>query len=138
MAEFVMKHLVTQAGLANQFDIASCATSTEELGSDIHRGTRKKLTEMGIPFTSRSARQLTEKDYADYDYLIAMDHNNLRNIRFIIPEDAEHKIRLLLSFNGEDREIADPWYTRNFDQTYADIDRGCKALLCFLEKRQDQ
>lgn len=132
MAEFVMKELVKQQGMAAEFQIASCATSREEIGSNIHPGTRQKLKEKGIPFTARKARQLTAEDYETSHYLLAMDQRNLRNITHIIPDDPEHKIRLLLEFAGENRDIADPWYTGDFEATYQDIETGCNALLAWL------
>lgn len=134
MAEFVMKALTETAGLSEKTEIASCATSTEELGHDMHWGTQKKLTEMRIPFEKRQAVRLAESDYNKYDFLIAMDNNNLLNIQRIIPRDPENKINLLLHYTGEERDIADPWYTGNFDKTYDDILRGCKALLARLQK----
>lgn len=130
MAEFVMKHLVSQFGLTSEIHIASAATSTEEIGNDIHRGTRQKLTQMKIPFSRRQARQVTKADYKEYDYMIVMDGNNIRNLRRIIGEDRENKVCKLLDFTdrkGED--IADPWYTGNFDETYEDVLEGCQGLL---------
>ena len=129
MAEFVMKHMVREQGLEKNFYIASAATSREEIGNDIHYGTRAKLREEGIPFARRQAVQLRLEDYEKYDYLIAMDRNNLRNIQRIIGEDPAGKVRLLLEFAGEYRDIADPWYTGNFDQTYEDVKKGCEGLL---------
>lgn len=134
MAEFVMKDLIHKKGLSGQIEVSSCATSREELGHDTHRGTKQKLTQMGIPFQPRRAVQLKEDDYNEYHYLIPMDQNNLRNIKKIIPADPENKINLLLSFAGEGRDIADPWYTGNFDKTYDDILAGCKALLEHIMK----
>ncbi len=129
MAEFVMKDLVDKSGLSDEFYIASAATSTEEIGNDIHRGTRHKLLEMGIPFAPRRAVQMTRKDYTKYDYLIGMDRWNLRNMRWIAGSDPDGKIHSLLSFAGSSRDIADPWYTGNFDETYSDVVEGCQALL---------
>ena len=129
MAEFVMKHMVREEGLEKNFYIASAATSREEIGNDIHYGTRAKLREAGIPFARRQAVQLRLEDYEKYDYLIAMDRNNLRNIQRIIGEDPAGKVRLLLEFAGEYRDIADPWYTGNFDKTYEDVKKGCEGLL---------
>lgn len=125
MAECVMKNLVKKAGRASEFFIDSAATSREEIGNPIHRGTKLKLYEMGVAPIDHFAVQMTRSDYAEYDLIIAMDHHNLRNIRHIIHEDPEGKVRLLLP----DRDIADPWYTGNFDETYADVLEGCKALL---------
>lgn len=129
MAEFVMKDLVRKAGLSDKFIINSAATSREEIGSDTHYGTKAKLREMNIPFTKRKAVQVTKRDYDMYDYIIVMDNNNLRNLKYIIGEDTQHKVSKMMSFTGEDRDVKDPWYTGNFDETYTDIDKGCRALL---------
>ncbi|HIW57689.1 MAG TPA: low molecular weight phosphotyrosine protein phosphatase [Firmicutes bacterium] len=132
MAEFVLKHLVKQMGVEDDFYIASAATSYEEIGNDIHRGTRKKLKEEGIPFEKRAAVRATKQDYDDYDYLIVMDRYNVSNLSRIVGVDKEGKIKMLLEFAGENRDIADPWYTGNFDKTYDDVLRGCEGLLRFL------
>lgn len=129
MAEFVMKDLVKKAGLEKEFQIASAATSREEIGNDVHPGTKGKLREMDVPFSRRRAVQLTATDGREYDYLIGMDRYNLRNMRAIVREEDWHKISLLLDFCGESRDVADPWYTGDFDATWDDIDRGCRALL---------
>ena len=130
MAEFVMKHLTSKAGLTSDIHISSAATSTEEIGNDIHRGTRQKLTQMKIPFSPRHARQVTRSDYGEYDYLIVMDGNNLRNLRRIIGEDRDNKVYKLLDFTErKGQDIADPWYTGNFDETYDDVLEGCEGLL---------
>ena len=131
MAEFVMKELVRRAGREADFLIESAATSREEIGNDIHYGTRAKLHEMGIPFTRHAARQITNADYDKYDYLVAMDDENEYYMNRCWNPDDQHKIVRLLSFAGKSRDIADPWYTGNFDQTYDDIMEGCTA---FLEK----
>ena len=130
MAEFVMKDLVRRAGLADKFIINSSATSREEIGSDIHYGTKAKLREKGIPYTKRKAVQMTKADYDMYDYIIVMDNNNLYNLKYIIGEDTEHKVYKMMSFVGD---VKDPWYTGNFDETFVDIDRGCRALLMQIE-----
>ncbi len=132
MAEFVLKHLVKQRGVEDDFYIASAATSYEEIGNDIHRGTRKKLKEEGIPFEKRAAVRATKQDYDDYDYLIVMDRYNVSNLSRIVGGDKEGKIKMLLEFAGENRDIADPWYTGDFDKTYDDVLRGCEGLLRFL------
>lgn len=134
MAEFVMKELVRRAGREADFLIESAATSREEIGNDIHYGTRTKLREMGIPFERRAARQITPKDYNKYDYLVAMDDENLYYMNRCWASDPDHKIKMLLSFAGKNRDIADPWYTGNFDQTYDDIMEGCTAFLEELTK----
>ena len=132
MAEFVMKELVRRAGLEDDFLIESAATSREELGNDMHYGTRTKLREMGIPFSRRAARQIRPDDYDRYDYLVAMDDENLYYMNRCWGGDPKNKIRMLLSFAGKDRDIADPWYTGNFDQTYEDVLEGCTAFLSSL------
>lgn len=128
MAEFVLKDMVKKRGLTEQFFISSSATSREEIGNPVHYGTKNKLAAHGIDTSGKYAVQLKKSDYADYDYLIAMDSLNLRNIGRIIPDDPENKICRLLDFCGGG-DIADPWYTGNFDDTYDDILRGCEALL---------
>lgn len=129
MAEFVMKDLVHKAGMDEQIFAASSACRRDEIGSDTHPGTKAKLRQMGIPFTKRRAVQFTQADYAEYDYIAAMDRENLRDIQRIVGEDTLHKVFLLLHFAGQEREVADPWYTGNFDRTYEDIWQGCQGLL---------
>lgn len=138
MAEFVFKHVVAKAGLSEQFLIESAATSTEEIGNDIHYGTRQKLLKEGVPFTRRAARQITAADYDKYDYLVAMDDENLYYMNRRWNYDPENKIRLLLEFAGKNREIADPWYTGNFDQAYLDVVEGCEAMLKCLREGMEQ
>lgn len=135
MAEFVFKFLVDKAGLSDKFVIESAATSTEEIGNDIHYGTRQKLLKEGVPFTRRGARQITAADYDKYDYLVAMDEENLYYMNRRWNNDPDNKIRLLLEFAGKTREIADPWYTGNFDQTYLDVMEGCEAMLASLKEQ---
>ena len=133
MAEFVMKYLVRQAGLSDRFVIDSAATSREEIGNPVHPGTRRKLAAEEIPVGTHYAVQMTKADYDAYDYLIGMDSWNIKNILRITGDDPAHKIYRLLDFTkrkGED--IADPWYTGNFDETYTDVDEGCRGLLDFL------
>lgn len=129
MAEYVMKHLVKTAGLESEFFIDSAATSTEEIGNGVHHGTRRKLREAGIPCGDHRARQMTRIDYEKFDLLIGMDRANLRNMGRICGGDRDGKLRLLLQYTGSGRDIADPWYTGNFDATYEDILAGCTALL---------
>jgi protein-tyrosine phosphatase len=129
MAEFVMKELVRKAGLENEFLIESAATSTEEIGNDIHYGARQKLIEKNIPFTPRAARQITESDYDKYDYLFAMDAENIYYMNQCWYPDTERKIRRLMGYAGKNTDIADPWYTGNFDRTYDDILEACTAFL---------
>ena len=135
MAEFVMKDLVKKAGLSDEFYIASAATSTEEIGNGVHYGTRKKLAEFGISVDVKYAVQLKKSDYAKYDYIIGMDNYNLRNMKRMLPNDTENKIHLLLDWSDNPRDIADPWYTGDFDKTYNDVLEGCTALLKGNQKR---
>jgi protein-tyrosine phosphatase len=132
MAEFVMKDLVKKAGL--EAYIASAATSTEEIGNPVHRGTRKKLMEFGISTDGKYAVQMTKADYEKYDYIIGMDSVNIRRILQIVGEDKEGKVLKLLSFANSDKDIADPWYTGDFEKTYADILAGCRGLLKYIEE----
>lgn len=132
MAQFVFQYMVEEAGIADRFEIDSAATSREEIGNGPHRGTVRKMNEVGIPVLPHRARQVTRADYDHYDLLIIMDQENLWGIRRIIKEDPEDKIHLLLEYTGEDRDVADPWYTGDFDATYRDVSRGCKALLELL------
>ena len=134
MAEFVMKDLVAKAGLEDKFYIESAATSREEIGNDTHYGTKQKLTEMGVPFARRAARQMTKEDYKEFDYIIGMDDANIRNINRIAGGDLEGKVYRLLDFAGKSDSIADPWYTGNFDETWDDVLEGCQALLEQLKK----
>ena len=138
MAEFLMKSMVAQAGLSDQIHVASAATTTEEIGNPVHRGTVRKLAEYHISTAGKTARQNTKKDYAQYDYIICMEKQNLREIRRILPADPDGKICCLLDFSGHPRDIADPWYTGNFDVTYDDILEGCTALLAHLTEKLDQ
>ena len=135
MAEFVMKDLVKKEGREKEFLIESAATSTEEIGNPVHRGTRQKLAQFNISVSGKTARQMTKKDYEEFDYIIAMDSFNTRNIARIV-EDKEGKVSKLLNFAGEKGDIADPWYTGNFDETYDDVLRGCKGLLKYLDKKK--
>ena len=135
MAEFYMKHIVNKAGLANSIYIESAATSREEIGNDTHYGTKQKLDEMGIPYAPRKARQVTMDDYHRFDYLIIMDENNARNLYRIIGDDVAHKVHKAMTFVGESRDVKDPWYTGNFDETYDDVSRSCDALLAVLKEQ---
>ncbi|MCR4692295.1 MAG: low molecular weight phosphotyrosine protein phosphatase [Firmicutes bacterium] len=133
MAEFVMKDMVKRKGLAEQVEISSAATSTEEIGNPVYLPARRTLSEHGIYCDGKTARRMTKGDYDYYDYIIAMDKNNIRNIERIVGEDKDHKISLLLSYSGIDRDISDPWYTGNFDATWNDVVKGCKGLLEHIE-----
>ena len=129
MAEFVLRDMVNKRGLGGEFVIASAATSREEIGNPVHYGTRRKLAQVGISTDGKYAVQLTKQDYERYDYFLLMDTNNLRNIGRIFPADPEKKVRRLLDFSDRPRDIADPWYTGDFDLTYDDIVEGCEAFL---------
>lgn len=132
MAEFVMKELVRQAGREQEILVESKACRTDEIGSDTHPGTKAALREHGIPYSRRQARQIQRADYEAFDYIIAMDEENMRDLRRLTGGDNLHKCKLLLSFAGENREVADPWYTGNFEVTYQDVMKGCQALLAAL------
>lgn len=136
LAEFVMKDIAAKAGLADCFIIASAATSTEEIGNPVHRGTREKLREHGISAAGKTAVQMKRSDYDKYDYLIGMDDWNIRNILRITGGDPEGKVHKLLEFAGRDGDIADPWYTGNFDETYEDVKAGCDGLWKMLTEAE--
>lgn len=135
MAEFVMKDLVNKAGLAHHFEIASAATSSEEVGNSVYPPARRKLAEHGIDCSGKTARQLQSGDYEMYDLLIGMDQANLRNMQRICGGDANRKLHLLLDFTDRPGDVADPWYTRDFESTWQDVNEGCQGLLKWLEKR---
>lgn len=138
MAEFVFKDMLEKAGLAESVFVASAATSTEEIGNPVHVGTARILDRLGIDYSKKRARQMTKNDYAEYDYLIGMDDANIRNMTRICGGDPEGKIFKLLSFAGEDRDIADPWYTGRFETTYNDVKEGCTALLRKMQKENSK
>ena len=129
MAEFVMKDMVHRAGLENAITVDSKACRRDELGSDTYYGTKNKLREVGIPFTPRKARLITYADYESYDLIIGMDRENMRDLERLTKGDPHGKVHLLMEIAGENREVADPWYTDDFDATYRDIEKGCTALL---------
>ena len=129
MAEFVMKHLVAEAGLSDQFEIASAATSTEEIGNPVYPPAQRKLAEHGIGCEGKTARQMTRDDYRYYDKVVAMDRNNLRNLRRMFGDDTEHKISLLMDHTRHPGDVADPWYTGDFEATWCDVLEGCRGLL---------
>lgn len=129
MAQSILTHLVRQRGLTDSFEINSASTSREEIGSPPHYGTVSKLREMGIPVVPHRAVQMTKADYEYYDYLIGMDTANIRNMNRIAGGDPDGKIYKMLTFAGSGRDVADPWYTGDFDVTYHDILEGCKAFL---------
>ena len=132
MAEYVMKKMVRDARLEDQFEIASAATSREEIGNGVHHGTRRKLAEVGVPCGEHRAVQITKKDYENYDFIIGMDDSNIRNIKRIVGKDNKNKVYRLLDFSDRPREIADPWYTRDFEKTFNEVVEGCNGLLKFI------
>lgn len=136
MAEFIMKDLVKKAGMEKQFDIASAATSTEEIGSPVYPPARRKLAEHGISCAGKTARQLTRADYDQYDLLIGMDSANLRNMRRICGGDPEGKIHLLMEYTDRPGDVADPWYTGDFEAAWQDVLAGCRGLLEQLHYRR--
>lgn len=129
MAEFVMKDLVKKAGLESRFHIESAATSTEKIGNPVYPPARRKLVEHGIDCAGKTARQLTRADYDRFDLLIGMDRANLRNMTRICGGDPDGKIRLLLDFTERPGDVADPWYTGDFEATWRDVLEGCRGLL---------
>ena len=133
MAQFVFQDMVNKSGHQADFYISSAATSREEIGNGPHYGTVRKLRQEGVPVLDHRAVQMTKKDYEKYDYLIGMDSANIRNMHRITGGDPEGKIYKLLDFAGEARDIADPWYTGNFDRTYEDVVQGCEAFLAYFD-----
>ena len=135
MAEMVFKHLLRENNLQDCCIVDSAATSREEIGNGVHYGTRRKLAEVGILCEEHYSVQMTKSDYQAYDYLIAMDDNNIRNMNRIIGYDPDGKVYKLLDFTyRKGQSIADPWYTGNFDETYEDVLEGCNGLLDYLRK----
>lgn len=136
MAEFVMKDLVKKAGLEAQFQIASAATSREEIGNPVYPPARRKLAEHGISCDSHAARQLTNGDYEKYDLLIGMDKANLRDMYRICGGDFADKMHLLMDYTDHPGDVADPWYTENFETTWQDVLAGCQGLLRSLTAKE--
>lgn len=134
MAQSVFAHMVSQRGISHLFEIESAATSREEIGNSPHYGTVGKLRQVGIPLVPHHAVQMTKADYKYYDYLIGMDTANIRNMNWICGGDPNDKIYKLLSFAGSGRDVADPWYTGDFDATYRDVVDGLEGFLLFLEE----
>ena len=135
MAQFVFDYLARQKGLGGEFYLDSAGTSTEELGNPVHPGTRRKLAQVGVPCPTHYARQLKKDEYGKFDLLIGMDQANLRNMNRMLGGDPDGKIHGLLDYAGRPgQNIADPWYTGNFDETYEDVLAGCQALLDHLTK----
>lgn len=132
MAEFVMKSLVQEAGLEDNFLIESAATSAEEIGNPVYPPARRKLAEHGIGCQGKTARQMTRADYARYDLLVGMDSSNIRNMLRICGGDPEGKISMLMDYTRRPGDVADPWYTGDFDATWRDVQEGCRGLLAHL------
>lgn len=135
MAEFVLRDMAEKKGFSKQLLTASAATSTEEIGNPVHYGTKRKLAEHGISTAGKTAVLLRKSDYGKYDFLLGMDQRNIENMKRIVGGDPEKKIYRLLDFTNRPGDIADPWYTGNFDKTYEDIWEGCAG---FLKKIENQ
>ncbi|MBQ9940224.1 MAG: low molecular weight phosphotyrosine protein phosphatase [Clostridia bacterium] len=135
LAQSVFTYMVKKQGMENKFYINSMATSTEEIGNPPHRGTVRKLQEVGIPVVPHRATQISQGDYDLYDYIIGMDKWNMQNLNRMLGGDPEGKIYKFLTFAGSDRDIADPWYTGNFDDTYNDVLEGCEGFIDYLSKK---
>ena len=129
MAEFVMKDIVKKRGIADNFEIASAATSNWEVGNPVYPPARRKLNENGIDCSGKTARQMTRADYANYDYIVAMDSGNLSDMVRFVGNDPDGKVSLLMSHTATPRDVADPWYTGDFEATWKDVNKGCNAFL---------
>lgn len=129
MAEYIMKHLIQEAGKEKEYEIASAATSTEEIGNPVYPPARRKLAEHGIRCDGHAARQITCHDYAYYDLIIGMDSYNMRNMNCFFGGDPDGKLHMLMDFTDHPGDVADPWYTGNFEATWQDCLEGCKRLL---------
>ena len=130
-----MKDKVNELGLSDKFEIASCATSREELGNGVYPPAKAKLAEHGISCKGKTARQMTKEDYDTYDYIIAMDGYNLRNMKPFVADDLEEKVSLLMDYTDHPGDVADPWYTGDFERTWQDVNAGCDGLIKELKKR---
>ena len=136
MVEFLFKDLVEKRKLDKLFYIESCATSSEEIGNPVHYGTKRILNNLGIDCSKKRARRFTASDYNKFDYIICMDQNNIRNLKYFIENDKDNKVHLLLEYVGMNRNIRDPWYTGNFNETYDDVIMGLDGLLSFIMDNQ--
>lgn len=138
MAEFIMKSIISERGLSDRFYIASAATSTEEIwngvGNPVYPPAKRELAKHGISCEGKRAVQITKADYGKYDYILGMEERNIRNILRIVGKDPEHKVKLLLDYSDHPRDIADPWYTGNFESTYREVVEGCEGFLLYLER----
>ena len=129
MAEYILKALLRARGLEDRYYVESAAVSTEEIGNPIYPPARRCLSQHGVPFDVRQARQITRADYERFDRIICMDASNLRMLRYIIPDDPQGKVHLMMSYTGRSRDVADPWYTGDFETTFQDILTACEAML---------
>lgn len=137
MAEFLFKDYVKQLNKAHLFEIASCATSNEEIGNPVHYGTKKILNDLGIDCSKKRAARMTVNDYNYYDYILVMDTNNIRGVSYIIGSDTDKKVHLLLEYAGLNRSIRDPWYTGNFIETYNDVKIGIEGFYNYLVENNE-
>lgn len=135
MAEFVMKKMVADAGIADRFEIASAATSDEEYGNPVYPPARRKLAEHGISCNGKTSRQITLTDVEYYDYIIVMDDKNIRSLSRMFGNEVLAKVSLLMDYTDHSRNVADPWYTGNFEATWIDVNEGCKGLLKEIQSR---
>lgn len=133
MAEFVLKDMVKRAGLEKDLEIKSAATSTEEIGNSVYPPAKAKLAEHGISCKGKTAVQMTKQDYEYYDYIIAMDRYNLRNMKKLIGNDEKKKVSLMMDYTDRGGDVADPWYTGDFETTWNDICEGCKGFLAKIK-----
>lgn len=134
MAEFVMKDMVGKAGLDGEIFVASAATTNDEIGNPVYPPARRKLAEHDIGCGGKTARRMTRDDYESYDLIIGMDRENLSDMRRISLGDPAGKIHLLMDFTDRPGDVADPWYMRDFEATWRDVEEGCRALLDYLER----
>lgn len=133
LAEFIMKDIVNKHNQQDNFLISSAATSTEEIGNSVYPQSRQILNSLGIDCSQKRAVQITKNDYEFYDYIICMDRNNVRNLQYTIGNDTDNKVSLLMDYTNEHKDVADPWYTRDFKTAADDITRGCKALYEYIK-----
>lgn len=136
MAEYVFKSMVQNEKIEDMFVIDSAATSTEEIGNPMHNGTKTQLIKKKIPYENHHARRIAKQDYEKFDYIIGMEEQNVIHIKSIVGEDKENKIYRLLDFSKKPRNIADPWYTGDFEKTYDDIVEGLQGLLRYLRENK--
>lgn len=134
MGEFILKDMVARRGIADQFEIASAATSDEEIGNAVYPPARRELEAHGISCAGKTARQMTRQDYRYYDYILCAEEYNIRNLQRIVSGDPKHKIYRVLDFTKRPRDISDPWYYGGFERTYAELSEGCQAFLRYLTK----